>query len=52
MARISSLVFEINCASVTVLSVLYEKDHQKRDDGGARVDNELPSVRENERTDP
>ncbi len=35
---------EVDGAGVAVLRVLNKEDHQKRDDGGARVDDELPGV--------
>jgi hypothetical protein len=36
----------LNGRSITVLGVLNDEDHQKRNDGSARVDNELPRVGE------
>ena len=38
--------FRLNGRSVPVLRVLNDEDHQKRNDGRARVDNELPRVGE------
>jgi len=38
------VVFELQCLSVTVLRVLDDKDHQKRDDRCACVDDELPAI--------
>src|SRR5580693_8828360 len=37
---------EVKRLGVAVLRVLDEKDHQERDDGRRRVDDELPGVRE------
>jgi len=36
--------FQMNCFRITVLRVLNQKDHQKRNDGRSRVNDELPSV--------
>jgi len=36
--------FEMHCFSVTVLRVLNQKYHQKRDDGRGGVNDELPGV--------
>ena len=34
----------MNGARITVLRILDEEDHQKSDDGCARIDNELPRI--------
>ena len=47
--RANELVeFEMNRLRVAVLSRLDQKDHEKCDDGRARVDDELPRVAEPE----
>ena len=40
--------FQLNCFSISILCVLNQKDHQKRDDRCAGVDNQLPGVTEAE----
>src|SRR6266480_117700 len=37
--------FKMHCFGIAVLSVLNQKHHQKRDDGGARINDQLPGVR-------
>src|SRR5262245_33999704 len=39
---------QMNGGGVAVLGALNQEHHQERDDGGARVDDELPGVREAE----
>ena len=36
----------LDCRAVPILCVLYQENHQKRDDRRASIDNELPSVAE------
>ena len=38
--------FQMNCFCVAVLRVLNQKDHEKGDDCGSRVNDQLPSVGE------
>jgi hypothetical protein len=43
--RVNQLVeFQVDCACVTILRVLDDEDHQERDDGCARIDDQLPSI--------
>ena len=37
---------EVNCAGVAILGVLNQEDDEESDDGGGRVYDELPGVRE------
>src|SRR6266404_3919623 len=37
---------QLKCFGIAVLRVLNEEHHQERDDGRARVDNELPGIGE------
>ena len=36
--------FRLNCGAVPVLGVLDQEHHKERDDGGSRVDDELPGI--------
>ena len=38
--------FDLNCCGVSILRVLNQEDNQERDDGGAGIDHELPSIAE------
>ena len=40
------VLFQKDCASVSILHVLDEEDHEESDDSGSRVDDELPRIRE------
>jgi hypothetical protein len=40
--------FKMQSAGVTVLSVLNQKDHQERDNGRARIDDQLPGIGKSE----
>ena len=46
MRREQFIQFQMNGHAILVLALLNEKDHQERDDGRARVDDQLPAIGE------
>lgn len=44
--RANNLIqFELQCTSVAILGVLYQKNHQERNNGGRGINDELPTIR-------